>query len=51
MRGWGGDHVLLVALSATKEKEREEDEVERKDIFVPSGSLNTKPPTLLLLLL
>ena len=34
-----------------KEKYRDEEEVEKKDIFLPSGSLNTKPPTLLLLLL
>ena len=28
-----------------------EKEVERKENFLPSGSLNTKPPTVLLLLL
>ena len=37
-------------LLSMKEKDIEV-EVERKDNFPPSGSLNTKPPTLLLLLL
>ena len=49
MRGWVGYRVLVVALSAMKEKEREEEEVDRKENFVPSGSLNKNLPTLLLL--
>ena len=38
-------------LLSVKEKEREEEEMERKENFVPPGSLKTNPPTLLLLLL
>ena len=51
MMGWGGNHMLVVALLDMKEKEREEEEVERKDNILPSGSLHTKPPTLMLILL
>ena len=48
-----GYFLLLVALLATKEKyiEEEEEEEDRNENYVPSGDLNTKPPTLLLLLM
>ena len=51
MRGWGWDRVLLVALLYMEYKDREEEEVKMKDNSPPSGSMNTKPPTLLLILL
>ena len=51
MRGWGGDRVLVVNLLATKEKDIEDKQEERKDNYPPSGSLNINPPTLLLLLM
>ena len=43
--------MFVVYLLDTKEKYREEEEVDRKEKFVPSGFLNTKPTTLLLLLM
>ena len=46
--------MLVVSLLYMKDKDREEEEEEeedRKENFFPSGFLNTKAPTLMLLLL
>ena len=48
--GVGRGQCVCTVMLDTNDKEIEK-EVERKENFLPSGSLNTKPPTVLLLLL